>query len=165
MPPSGKRLIYWDSSVFLAWLKNEKREPGVMEGIEDVVQAVNAGKVNLCTSVVTQTEIFESRLSDDAREKFRAVFQRRNVVMINVDQKIATLASQIRDYYNQRSIDIRVPDSTHLATAILYKADELQTLDGSGSRPRPSDLISLSGNVAGHPLLIRVPMKDQLSLF
>jgi hypothetical protein len=39
-------------------------------------------------------------------------------------------ASSIREYYKPRDIKIRTPDAIHLATAIIYKVDEFQTLDG-----------------------------------
>jgi predicted nucleic acid-binding protein len=166
--PAGRKIYYWDASLFLAWLMNEPREPAVMEGIAEIAQDINDNKAILITSVITRTEVFEGRLSDDVRQKFTDLFKRRNVKQIAVDERVAELARQIREYYSVQkpSVRIETPDSLHLATAILYKADELHTTDGSGKRRRPSDLISLSGNVAGqYPLTILLPRSKQVGLF
>jgi predicted nucleic acid-binding protein len=164
MRQTGKPKYYWDSCIFIAWLQNEPREPEVVEGIEEVVAGVHNGRSILCTSVLTQTEVLESRLPTEAAELFKNIFRRRNVVQIDVDPRIAARAREIREYYASRSIKIRTPDSIHLATAILYKVDEFHTFDGSGKRQRPSDILALNGNVAGYPLVIIVPRKLQISL-
>jgi predicted nucleic acid-binding protein len=164
--PSGKRVYYWDTTLFIAWLTNEEREPEVMEGIAEVARQVDANEAILITSVITQTEIFEGNLGDDTKAKLENLFKRKNVIRINVDLPIAELARQIREYYDARSVKIRTPDSIHLATAILYKADEMHTTDGAGRRRRPADLISLSGNIMGrYPLKILIPKSSQVGLF
>src|SRR5277367_6240872 len=68
-------------------------------------------------------------------------FKRRNVVQISVDTRISQRASAIRNYYNQRGTKLTTPDSIHLATAIIYEADEFHTLDGDGKRQRANDLL------------------------
>ena len=64
-----------------------------------------------------------------------------------------------------RGIKIKTPDATHLATAIIYEAEEFHTLDGGGERQRPSDLLRLNGDVAGYPLHIRMPVSAPPPLF
>lgn len=150
MPPTGKRTYYWDSCILIAWLKDEPRDLEVKEGIEEIVSAINNNRANMLTSVLTLTEVFEGKLRPETAETLRNIFKRRNVVQVSVDPKIAGTARQIREYYNARSINVRTPDSIHLATAILYKADEFHTFDGSGKRQRPGDILSLAGNVAGY---------------
>jgi hypothetical protein len=44
---------------------------------------------------------------------------------------------------------LKSPDAIHLATAILYRADEFHTFD--------DQLIGLSGNVGGHRLIVCKP--------
>lgn len=161
----GKRKLYWDSCIFLAWLQNEACEPGVMEGIEEAVRQVHDNEAVLFTSIVTQSEVLEGTLSKEAQEKFDNLFKRKNVVWVNHDTRVGKLSHDIRNYYNERDIKIEVPDSVHLASAILYEADELQTLDGSGKRKRKSDLLSLNGKVAGkYKLTIKQPYAKQMSL-
>lgn len=154
---TGKRKIYWDSSVFLAWLQNEDWGPEIAEGIEEVVRDVHSNKIVLFTSIMTSTEVLESKMPAEAQKKFKDIFNRKNVSRIDVTPRVGDKSHFIRNYYSQRGIDISSPDAIHLATAIVYEADELQTLDGAGKRKRKNDLIPLSGSVAGHKLTIRAP--------
>jgi hypothetical protein len=32
-----KPIVYWDTCIWLAWIKNEKRDPGEMEGVQEQV--------------------------------------------------------------------------------------------------------------------------------
>lgn len=154
---TGKRKIYWDSSVFLAWLQNEDWGPEIAEGIEEIVRDVHSNKIVLFTSIMTRTEVLESKMPMEAQKKFKDIFNRKNVSTIDVTPRVGDKSHFIRNYYIQRGVDISSPDSIHLATAIVYEADEFQTLDGAGKRKRKNDLIPLNGNVAGHKLAIRVP--------
>jgi hypothetical protein len=160
---ADREIIYWDACIFLAWLKDEPCEAGVMEGIEETVKRVHDNEVVLITSIMTQTEVLESKMPKDAQTKFDNVFKRRNVVWINHDTRVGKLSHDIRDYYAQRAISLSSPDSVHLASAILYQADVFHTLDGSGKKKR-GHLLPLDGNVAGHKLKIAKPYKSQLSL-
>ena len=156
MPGSKPPIIYWDSCLFIAWLKDEKRKPGEMEGLLSVAKEIHEGKKILITSVQTQTEILESKIGADY-ERFKGLLKRSNVMPVHVDGRIADLASKIRDHHLQMGVKIETPDATHLATAILYQATVLQTFD-------EDDLIPLSGNVMGHDLLIEKPSSGQLNL-
>lgn len=159
----GKKIIGWDSCIFLAWLQDEKREIGVMEGIEEVVRKVHNNEVILLTSQMTKIEVLEGRLTLEAQKKFEEVFNRRNCQMVDITSRVSEKSHFIRNYYDQKGIKLSSPDSIHLATAIIYKADEFHTLDGSGKK-RNGDLIPLDGNVAGHKLKICVPYAEQRSL-
>lgn len=160
---TGKKIIAWDSCIFLAWLQDEKREFGVMEGIEEVVRKIHGGEVVLVTSQVTNIEVLESRLSSEAQKKWKEIFNRRNCQMIDLNPRVSEKAAFIRDYYDQRGIKLSVPDSVQLATAIIFAAEEFHTFDGSGKK-RNGDLLPLNGNVAGHKLKICVPYAEQGSL-
>lgn len=162
---TSKDKIYWDTNIFLAWLKDEPQEPAVIDGIVEVVQKIRRNEIVLMTSVTTRTEILDATLTDEAKKKFSQLFDRRNVTMINVDQRIADKSHFIRNFYYEKGIKLSTPDCMHLATAIIYHATEFQTLDGSGQRKRPNDLIPLSGNVAGFPLIIRTPSAKQTTMF
>ncbi len=154
---AGKNIIYWDTSVFLAWLKDEDNEPGVIEGIDATVRQIHNGQIILLTSIVTDTEVLRGRLSPDAQEKWEAVFKRRNVRMVVHDQRVGRKSNQIRECFDARGIIIETPDSIHLATAILYQADEMHTLDGKGKRKRSGDLLTLSGDPCVDGLKIYTP--------
>ena len=57
---------YWDACLFIAWLKDEKRKPGEMEGLAEVVSMIDRKDVVLITSVVSKTEVLESTLIKNA---------------------------------------------------------------------------------------------------
>jgi len=66
--------------------------------------------------------------------------------------RIADRASVIREKHK-----IKTPDAIHLATAILYDVDEMQTMDGWHEDGKRDGLLALSGNVAEYKLLITQP--------
>jgi len=162
----GKKVVYWDTSVFFAWLKDEPWDADIVEGIEATVRQIHNNQVILITSVVTDTEVLRSRMSADALAKWEAVFKRRNVKMIAHDLRVGRKSSQIRDCFFQQSIKVETPDSIHLATAIIYEADELQTLDGAGPTKKAGDMIRLNGHACVDGLKIVTPatINRQMSL-
>ena len=128
--------IYWDACIFLAWIYDEPKEPDVIDGIEEMVRDVDNNRVKLITSIVTRTEILESRLNAEARDRFDKIFKRRNVVMINLDTRISDLSHDIRDFHYQQGHVLSTPDSQHLATAIIHNVDIFYTLDGSEKKKK-----------------------------
>jgi len=167
---SKNLLYYWDTSIFLAWLKNEKRNPGEMEGLEELATQIHNNEARMITSVVTKSEILKSTLSNEAVHKLEGVLRRRNVQVIMTDDRIWDLTTELRDYYQQRKDQdklptLTTPDAVHLATAIIYKADTFYTFDEKDERSRRRALIPLSGQVAGkYNLVISKPMISQLNL-
>jgi predicted nucleic acid-binding protein len=154
---------YWDSCIFLAWLKDESnRKPGEMAGVRDFVARLKRREVRIMTSVITFTEVYRAKLPAGMDTLFEDLLKRPNVGKIGVDIKVARLTRELRDYYADRKPEFKdktlsVPDSLHVATAILYRADELHTFDENNSK-RSLALIPLSGNVAGHNLKICKPI-------
>jgi len=160
--PSGRPILYWDTSVLLAWIKDETRPNREMDGVNDIAEAIHKNHYILLTSVITDTEILESTLTEEAKAKFHGLFKRRNCQMVNTDHRITRLSSDIRDYYHQQKAidglpDLSTPDAIHLGTAIHYKAKELHTFDERNDPKKRRALIPLSGNVAGHNLMICKP--------
>jgi predicted nucleic acid-binding protein len=158
---AGKRIFYWDTAVLLAWLMDERHWPtSVLEGIQDVVSEVENGTAIMFTSSMTRSEIFRGRLSPEQKDKYAKLMLRRTVTEIAPDARVMDRASAIREYYaNEKpKRSISTPDAIHLATAIIYKADEFQTMDGleQGGTKR-TKLLALSGNVAGYNLPVVQP--------
>jgi hypothetical protein len=156
---TGKRIFYWDANVFIAWLKGETCWPrSVIIGMEDVAREVNANKAILFTSTMTNTEIFQGTLTKTQKARLADLLQRTNVQQIAPDARVTDRASAIREFYNVRGDKIKTPDAIHLATAILYKADELQTMDGLDPKSmKKTKLLALNGDVAGYRLSIVNP--------
>jgi len=165
MAKNSRKTYYWDACTFIAWLNGGRGHPkDVIAGLDEIAKDISENRANLCTSVNTKTEILQGKLIPDQKTRLENLFKRRNVIAINVDGRIADLASDIRNYYNEKGVKIKTTDAQHLATAIIYGADEFHTLDGDGERKRPSDLLRLNGDVAGRSLHIRVPVAIQGSL-
>jgi predicted nucleic acid-binding protein len=145
-------LYYWDTCLFLAWLNDEPRKSGEMDGVRELIARHKRREIRLMTSVLTQVEVLQSRLPVGMGSLFLEVLKR--LTRMGMDIKVASLAHDIRDYYLIHSDQhggkrLSTPDAIHLATAILYRADEFHTFD--------EKLIPLSGNVGGHDLRICKP--------
>jgi hypothetical protein len=158
---AGKRIIYWCTAVLLAWLMDERHWPqSVLTGIQDVVSEVESGKAILFTSVISRSEIFMGKLTPEQKTKYAKLMQRKNVTEILADTRIMDRSSYIREFYvsARPKKSITTPDGIHLATAILYKADEFQTMDGfEKDGTRITKLLALNGDVAGSKLSVVVP--------
>jgi predicted nucleic acid-binding protein len=159
---SGKPVYYWDSCLFIAWIADEIRGPGEMEGLAEAVAMVDTGKCFILTSVATVGEVLLSSLTTDAQEKFKSLSRNPAFTFADISFPISELASQIRDFYRgqqPQSMSVELPDAQHLATAIAYKeVDEFHTFDGD-------DLLRFNGNVAGFNLKICKPTAIQKWLF
>jgi predicted nucleic acid-binding protein len=148
--------------VFIAWLMNEARVPEERAGLQQVVSLFNNDQIILLTSTLIRTEILACTLSPEANEKFTQLFKRRNFQETAINQRVSSLAHDIRNFYKTASpsISIKTPDVLHLATAIHYQAAEFHTFDGSGNR----GLLRLGNSVANHPLVICKPRAIQATL-
>lgn len=163
-------VYYWDTCVFLAWIKNEvTRKPGEMDGVREVINRLKKRQLSLMTSVLTITEISAAKLPAGSEDMFEQILQRPNISKLSVDIKIARLARELRNHYITRNgadgLTLTVPDSLHLATAILYKPNEFHTFDEHDKpKNKALGLLPLSGDVAGHNLKICKPMAQQAGL-
>jgi predicted nucleic acid-binding protein len=165
MPP--RRLIYWDSCIFIAWIKDEPLPTEQRDGIAECVDGVEKGSLRLITSTITLTEVLTAKLADDIKTKYEQLMTRRSITMIVADRRVTALARGIREYYEDlRRTDgqgsLNQFDAIHLATAIQYHATAFYTLDDGGHGDR--SLLSLNGNVAGHGLAITKPIPTQYRL-
>jgi predicted nucleic acid-binding protein len=156
----GKPNYYWDSCTFIKWLTG-KATSAELDGLAEIVRAVENGEANLFTSALTKTEVLKGKMTSEQRQAWEKLFQRKNVVSVDIGDRILALSERIREWNPK----ISVPDAIHLATAIIYKADEFHTSDGGGKRKRKGDLLPLSGDVAGHNLKITTPHARQATLF
>lgn len=160
--------LYWDTCVFLAWIKDESVWPDdVRKGIEQTIEMAIAGEVLIVTSALTMAEILESKMTPEQKNRFAGVFAAPYLRLVDLDRKISTRSSEIRAYHDTRKYNgdgtlksgsfMRMPDAIHLATAIHMKVDAVHTLDGAAKNPKRLDMLELDGNVGGSPLAIRRP--------
>jgi predicted nucleic acid-binding protein len=167
--PSGKHQFYWDTAPLIALIKNEKRDPAEMAGMDEVVEMVARGKAIIMTSVLWRAEILNGSMTPAQRKRLVEIFDGQSIVELNIDGRVMALAGEIRDFHRRSKKkdavrNIRVPDAIHLASAIHYGATEFHTFDGAKQGGGTSKLLLLNGNVGGHKLKICIPQARQLRL-
>jgi predicted nucleic acid-binding protein len=146
--PGANLFYYWDTCLFLAWLKDEARNSGEMDGVREVIDRSKKRDCRLMTSVLTSIEVLQAKIPAGMDTMFGGLLKR--MTRVGIDTKVAQLAHDIRNHYAKENRNIKTPDAIHLATAILNRADEFHTFDDK--------LIGLSGDVAGHRLVICKPV-------
>jgi predicted nucleic acid-binding protein len=171
MPTGKDHIVYWDTCIFLAWMNDETRQAGEMEGLGKIAELVMRAEVTLVTSTITRAEILQSKTSQEAMKKYDGLLRRSNVVPQNVDLSIAKLTSELMDFYIDSDFELLTPDAIHLATAIHYNVHEFHTFDGCKAKQKPkkskykrSGLLLLDGSVAGRILRVIRPSADQYEL-
>jgi len=153
----NKTPIYcWDSNIFIAWIKDEKRSPGDMDGVLEIAERVQRNQAILITSEMLNVELVPCKMPDGAMEKIDRFFKRRNTHRLPVDSRITMLAQSIRNVHPK----VTPADAVYLATAIQYKVDQFHTFDDGKSGG--NSLLALNGNVAGNPLVICKPPFKQM---
>ena len=140
--PIGKKYC-WDSCVFISLLTGLGRTDEQLRNLRAVEALVDEGDVYIFTPAITLIEVLSCYLSPDQESAFQALLQRSNVEVVSVTRRIADRAREIRNSYREQKMEIAVPDSIHLATAIHYGANALHTYDGCGQQRRRTDLLSL----------------------
>lgn len=125
--------ICWDTSVFLAWFNEEASAP--LGDIDIVLELIHSGKALLIVSVTTYTEIVHAKHTDEQIALLDLFLKRSNVVRADTTFAVAQKAEQVRS----RGIElapskhevrnIKTPDATIIATAIVHQVDVLHSLE------------------------------------
>lgn len=126
---AGKRCIYWDACIFIAWIRNEVRhDPRDLDGIAYFVGEWEASRLVIVTSTITRTEVLDSSLNAEQAAKFRLLMRRSAIQVEAVTGPVADLSHDLRNFY--ASPRLTTPDAIHVATAIAADCDTLHTFDG-----------------------------------
>jgi predicted nucleic acid-binding protein len=142
---------YWDANVFLGWLKAEADKVAACQGVLD---AAEAGTIEIVTSALTLTEVIKMKgqqaITRDKEEKIRGFFEQPYIIIREVDRYVAEAA---RELIWSHGVDPK--DAIHLATAIRLHLPYLDTFDDK--------LIGLTGKLGipkitiGHPNVPHTP--------
>jgi hypothetical protein len=93
-------LYYWDTCLFLAWLQDENRKSGEMDGVREIVDRSKRREVRLMTSTITSVEVLTAKIPTGFDTLFVALLKRVN--RVSVDIKVAGIAHDLRNYYLTR---------------------------------------------------------------
>lgn len=130
------RVQYWDSTVFVAFIRGEKEDPKRIETVRTLLGIYDRGGIQIVTSTFAIAEV-------------RAL-PREDVPGPPVGRE-EEAESERFDPERFR----RVQDA--LATAIDAEADVLFTYDGAGLRRRVADMLRYDGKIGDPPLRIKEP--------
>ena len=146
--------------MLVAWLRDEDSAP--LGDIELVIGEIDAGEAILLVSVLVYSEVLETHYTPEQMARFRSFLQRSNVEVANVTQPIADKSGQIRNrgILAKPKRSIRTPDATVIATAIIYKANVLHTLEEGGWAA-----LGGSDSVDGLKITKPKPLRGTTSLF
>src|SRR5260221_7388956 len=82
-------LYYWDTCLFLAWLNDERRKTGEMDGVREVIARHKRREVRIVTSVLTRIEVLESKIPVGVGNSFTDLLKR--MTQMGMDAKVAGL--------------------------------------------------------------------------
>ena len=152
------RLVYWDSCIFIAWLKDEQRpDPLDLDGIAYLVEEWDAGRLVIATSTITRIEVLESSLTPDQAAQFKLALRRSTMRVDAATSPVTDLAHDLRNYYADPRLS--TPDAIHMATAIAAGCDTFFTFDGTdpSDRKKARKLLPLGPSLLGQYTLAIAP--------
>jgi hypothetical protein len=103
--------VAWDTCIFLAWLKNERRATGEMEGVAQSVTEIENNRINVIGSSLIYGEIYEARFNDDQKKQFSDFTQRSNVDILPADDTVMRLVGDelLSNVVDRRGMLRRLP--------------------------------------------------------
>ena len=162
-----EKIYYWDACIYLAWLKGEESHGKEhMAALKLIAQENFEMKNVIITSVITQIEVLSAKLTAEQEALFKKSFRSQFHIQYDVDPPIAQKARQFRELLlNPSGKGLCLPDAIHLATAAIYKADEVLTFDDGQKDKKTLGLLELNGDRRVEKLVICKPtVKQQVLL-
>ncbi len=161
-----EKVYYWDACIYLAWL-NEETTHGeeCLRAISSIATENRERKNTVITSAITYCEVLG--LIEEREKVFRGSFRSQDHTAYDVDSAIAIKARELRSHFIQNpegNRKLATPDSIHLATAILYKADEFWTFDDGKKDKKSIGLLNLNRHPALGGLVVCKPYIAQPNL-
>jgi predicted nucleic acid-binding protein len=122
---AGIKLLGVETSPFIYFVE---RHPIYLERIRTIFQQVEAGYLEVITSVITLTEVLVMPLqTNNTRYEFEyreMLLNTAHITTLEVSTAIAEQAAYLRVKYR-----LRTPDAIHVATALLSRCDAFLTND------------------------------------
>jgi len=151
---AGPILHYWDSCMFLRFIKGSETDPN--DVLRETMELVKQGKAKLVTSTLTIAEVVRPQrcngtvLPSDEREIMNSLFIDDGIDLVDVIQPIALRAREIQ----WEVPGIKPFDSIHLATAEYAKVNCFDTFDAESIIKRVEKQPRFAWN---HPFRIGMP--------
>lgn len=149
--PSEPHRIYWDSCVYISCIE---RTPSRDAMLWAIAKAAEAGDLVLVASSLVIAEVIKiddpSRSAQDQAALIRRFFENDYIKIRAVDRRTAEDAAEI-----SRTTGLKPPDAIHVATAIRWKCECLQTYDGE--QGGHNKLLAFDGRIGTPPLKIELP--------
>jgi hypothetical protein len=60
--PGSSPVYYWDACLFLAWIKDEERPSGEMDGVREIIELSKKRDAIIMTSVLTSVEVLAAKI-------------------------------------------------------------------------------------------------------
>lgn len=149
---------YWDTCLFIAYLKNSPDEQEDVDIIDALLRKAKKGENTIVISTLVIAEIRRKSIYDEHHWRIiRDIFytNRPYLRVVALNPRLADLASTIGTQHNT----ISPADAVHIATALSETVDVFYTLDGRhehGIR-RKGDLLNFNGLIGNPPLKIQSP--------
>ena len=165
---NGKRkpIYYWDSCIYIGWLK---KEPSAwLDGAEAIMKRNYEKKNVIITSVITQIEVLESKLNVEQEKIFQELFSPEDHIQHEVSPAVMRKARVLRDHFltsnPDKKTNLATPDAIHLATALIHNAQEFHTNDHGKKKEKETEILGTQGliqlngvDMAGEKLTISTP--------
>lgn len=121
-------VVYLDSCVFLAWLKNEPRRADIISQLFD---DAHLGNIKFLTSTLTIAEVLnlqgaQSPIPVEKREAVRNLFRNEWIVPKGLSRRIAELSQELVWAHG-----VKPKDGIHIATAIIWGVPQVYSYDGN----------------------------------
>ena len=124
--------ICWDACTWIALIQQERIRDDSGKIIEDryalarsVIDRAERGAVEIVTSGLCLVEVSKDSPTT-SRDQLVAYFENDYIILVPVDRLVGERA---RSLMFDRHPQLKPPDATHLATALIANADELHTFD------------------------------------
>ncbi|HTP44045.1 MAG TPA: hypothetical protein VMJ13_05745 [Candidatus Acidoferrum sp.] len=140
---SKLRSIYWDSSVFLCFLRRHEGERRAI--CEDILRHARDGKISLYTSSFTVTEVIKPLrmettgprpLSSDEVSDLQGMFHWPWLKKIALDHRVAQDAVNLG-----LNFALTAAEAIHAASALIAKVDVLQQWERSAALEKVGRLV------------------------
>ena len=133
---NARTVIYWDTSVFLAYLSNDAAHMPTLDALLEEITG-SAGKTIIVTSVVskvevayTQEEAVKRTMQSEVEAAIDALWTDSSVFeLVELHDEIALSARTLMRSAKSQGHKLKPMDAIHLATAKWIGANALHTYD------------------------------------